>query len=110
MDDPRPLPGEPLALDLVNTRWITAEGPRDLLAETGGLEVWLRAAGHPRAPRDTAAATALLSTRDAIRAAVADPADAAALNAVLAHGALTERLGPGGPERTLAVDAERWRA
>ena len=39
----------------------------------------------------------------------ADHADAGALNAVLAHGRLVERLGADGPERALEVDDERWR-
>ena len=29
--DPRPLTDEPLSIDLLNTRWIDAEGPHDLL-------------------------------------------------------------------------------
>jgi hypothetical protein len=43
--DPRPLIGEPLSLDLLNTRWIDADGPRDLLDEPAGLARWLRSAG-----------------------------------------------------------------
>jgi predicted RNA-binding Zn ribbon-like protein len=106
MDDPRPLTGEPLALDLVNTEWISDGVPRDLLDEPGGIALWLRVAGHPDAPRD---GDALRAARAAIRAVAADPADAAALNAVLAHGRWVERLGADGPERTVEVDDERWR-
>jgi predicted RNA-binding Zn ribbon-like protein len=106
MDDPRPLTAEPLALDLVNTEWIQDGERRDLLGEPGGAETWLAAAGHPGAQTDAAA---LRDARAAIRAAVARPDDAAALNAVLAHGRLRERLGAGGPERALEIDEERWR-
>jgi len=106
VDDPRPLTGEPLALDLVNTEWIQDGERRDLLAEPGGIDVWLHAAGHPDAAVDP---DGLRAARDAIRATAADHGDAAALNAVLAHGRLVERLGPGGPERMLEVDDEGWR-
>ncbi len=106
MEDPRPLTTEPLSLDLVNTEWIAGGVRRDLLAEPGGVAIWLRSAGHAGARAD---ADALGAARAAIRAAVADPADAAALNAVLAHGRLVERLGPDGPERVLEVGDERWR-
>ncbi|GAA0703638.1 CGNR zinc finger domain-containing protein [Kitasatospora atroaurantiaca] len=36
-----PLTGEPLALDLINTRPVTANGPVDLLATPTGLRAWL---------------------------------------------------------------------
>src|SRR5690348_11999527 len=94
--DPRPLTGEPLALDLLNTEWIAGGQRRDLLAEA--FAEW----GHPDA--DPAALT---TTRAAIRSALDGDPDA--LNAVLAHGALVDRLGPDGPERALRVDDERWR-
>jgi predicted RNA-binding Zn ribbon-like protein len=106
VQDPRPLTGEPLALDLVNTTWMRDGAPHDLLGEPGGAALWLRTAGHPDAPPD---ADPLRAAREAIRAVVADPADTAALNAVLAHGRIAERLGPAGPERALEVDEERWR-
>jgi predicted RNA-binding Zn ribbon-like protein len=46
--------------------------------------------------------------RDAIRSALA-LGEPDALNEVLAHGAVVERLGPDGPECELRVDDERWR-
>jgi predicted RNA-binding Zn ribbon-like protein len=106
VDDPRPLTTEPLSLDLVNTEWIQDGTRRDLLAEPGGIDVWLRAAGHAGARVDPAA---LRAARAAIRAVAADIGDAAPLNAVLAHGRLAERLGAAGPERALEVDDEGWR-
>jgi len=42
MRDPRPHVGEPLALDLLNTRWASADGPQDLLSDTAGLRCWLQ--------------------------------------------------------------------
>jgi predicted RNA-binding Zn ribbon-like protein len=104
--DPRPLTTEPLALDLVNVEWIDDGVRRDLLAEPGGIETWLAAAGHGDAPHDAAA---LREARAAILAAIDRPGDAAPLNAVLARGRLVERLGPHGPERMLELDDERWR-
>jgi predicted RNA-binding Zn ribbon-like protein len=106
VQDPRPLTTEPLALDLVNTEWMSDGRRRDLLAEPGGVAVWLRAAGHPDAPHD---AEPLRVARSAIRAVAADRGDAAALNDVLGHGRLVERLGADGPERIVEVDDERWR-
>jgi predicted RNA-binding Zn ribbon-like protein len=106
MNDPRPLTTEPLALDLLNTVWISDGARRDLLAEPDGAGTWLRTTGHADAPADVAA---LVEARAAIAAVVARRDDASALNVVLAHGHLVERLGPDGPERVLAVDAERWR-
>ncbi len=98
MVDPRPLIGEPLALDLLNTEWIDAGIRHDLLAEPGGVEAW----GHAGAD-----AAALSSARAAIRAALQGHREA--INGVLAHGAVIERLGPNGPERRLQLDDERWR-
>jgi predicted RNA-binding Zn ribbon-like protein len=112
MHDPRPLVGEPLALDLVNTRWVAGGQPQDLLAGEAGLRVWLASAGFPRAPHDPAALAAARTARDAIRDVAGDPGDAAAraaLNAVLAHGRVAERLEAGGPASDVEVDDEAWR-
>ena len=106
MEDPRPLTTEPLSLDLVNTEWMQEGTRRDLLAEPGGIVVWLQAAGYPGAAVEPGA---LRAARDAIRAAAADPTDAAALNGVLAHGHLLELLGATGPEQVLELDDEGWR-
>lgn len=49
--DPRPLTGEPLALDLVNTRWMPNGEPADLfagafgLSRLEGLGLWLESTG-----------------------------------------------------------------
>lgn len=41
MTDFTPLVGEPLALDLINTRFHTPAGPMDLLETPDGLQAWL---------------------------------------------------------------------
>ncbi|MCD9902144.1 ABATE domain-containing protein [Streptomyces sp. MT29] len=41
MTDPVPLIGEPLAVDLVNTRPRLASGPVDLIGDVAGLRAWL---------------------------------------------------------------------
>jgi predicted RNA-binding Zn ribbon-like protein len=96
--DPRPLTGEPLAVDLLNTVWIEDGVRRDLLAERGGVEAWGHAGADPQA---------LTVAREAIRAALGG--DPAALNEVLTRGRTAERLGAAGPERVVEVDDERWR-
>ncbi|MFC5747471.1 CGNR zinc finger domain-containing protein [Actinomadura rugatobispora] len=107
--DPRPLVGEPLSLDLLNTRWIEAGRGRDLLDSTGGLAVWLRSAGlRDRAEADRATLDALLETRRILLALVDGDPSADALNRVLAHGAVRYRLGVDGPERRPETDDPAW--
>ncbi|MFF5971949.1 CGNR zinc finger domain-containing protein [Streptomyces sp. NPDC012769] len=99
--DPRPLTGEPVSLDLLNTRW-NHEGVRqDLLDGTEGLTVWLAANGLD--DRFTADATTLrhtLTARDALAALVdrpGDPQATARVDAVLGHGRIRATLTPEGP-------------
>ncbi len=109
MTDPRPLVGEPLSLDLLNTRWIQDGVRHDLLDTTGGLAVWLRSAGlHEKG--DRAALDALRETREILLTLVDDPsAEAAdALNGVLAHGSLRYRLERGVPARYPQADDPAW--
>jgi hypothetical protein len=105
--DPRPLPGEPLALDLLNTQYTGDDGPRDLLATPRGARAWARAAG---VPCDDPALAPLRTARDAIRAVVEGGGSPGPLNAVLAHGRLVERLGPRGPEHVVEIDDPAWQA
>lgn len=112
MIDPRPLPNEPLALDLLNTQFVADGQPRDLLGTEGDLRDWLRVTGHPRAPADEAALARLIGARSAIRAVVERPRARVAretLNGVLERGRLVERLVASGPERGLEIDDERDR-
>ncbi|MFJ8046280.1 CGNR zinc finger domain-containing protein [Kitasatospora sp. NPDC096147] len=115
--DPRPLAGEPLAIDLLNTRWNTPNGPQDLLGTVGGLAVWLDsptvrqalADGAPPAGEDVL--ECLRQAREAIAAAVEAPQDPAAharLNEVLAHGRIRRLLTAQGPAGTVETDSPAW--
>ncbi|WP_377270308.1 CGNR zinc finger domain-containing protein [Peterkaempfera sp. SMS 1(5)a] len=114
--DPRPLIGEPLSLDLLNTRWRGTAEPNDLLKDRAGYEIWLSSAGL--ADRCTADGVSLAATRiarEALAAAAAEPAappPAATeeLNEVLRHGRLRRELTPQGPADTLEVDSPAWLA
>ncbi|MFE3415703.1 CGNR zinc finger domain-containing protein [Streptomyces mirabilis] len=97
--DPRPLTGEPVSLDLLNTRWNREGVTQDLLTDTEGLTVWLAANGLDF-PADDAVLLHAREARDALRSAVDGTLEEAAarIDAVLAHGrvrlTLTDR-GPG---------------
>jgi predicted RNA-binding Zn ribbon-like protein len=109
--DPRPLPGEPLSLDLLNTRWNSGGNPRDLLDSTAGLASWLaRWPDLADARADEATRRALRHTRDVLRQLVAAPDDAgrAALNTVLGHGRLRLVLTPDGPAERVEIDDPAW--
>jgi len=109
--DPRPLAGEPLALDLLNTQWLAAGTPVDLLATPAGTRAWLAAAGAP-ATLASGTRQALVQARQAIRDVVSGQGGAAALdrlNAVLGHGRLRLSIGPPiNPGQTLEVDDPAW--
>ncbi|MFJ9814657.1 CGNR zinc finger domain-containing protein [Streptomyces sp. NPDC101151] len=93
--DPRPLTGEPLALDLLNTRWNREGVTQDLLADTGGLAVWLASNGLDAAhPAGADALRHLLLAREALQTTVdGSLAQGAPLvDAVLAHGRIRARL------------------
>jgi hypothetical protein len=70
--DPRPLTGEPVSLDLLNTRWIHEGVTRDLLTGTEGLAVWL-AANRLDFPADDAVLRHTLEAREALRAVIDAP-------------------------------------
>lgn len=110
MHDPRPLLGEPLPLDLVNTVWVEGGERGDLLADEAGARVFLDAHGFD-APADAAARRALREAREALRTWLAgrdSPTAKHAVNAVLARGSQRPLLGPGGAE--VEVDAPAaWR-
>ncbi|MFD6414856.1 CGNR zinc finger domain-containing protein [Streptomyces sp. NPDC060194] len=113
--DPRPLTGEPLPLDLLNTRWVDGGGPRDLLRMPDGVRTWLASAGlDTAAADDPATSDALLATREALAVLVgadaqADRAQAvAALNRTLARGRVRRELGPDGPAAVVETDTPAW--
>ncbi|WP_409472094.1 CGNR zinc finger domain-containing protein [Streptomyces sp. HC307] len=107
--DPRPLTGEPLSLDLLNTRWIADGTARDLLADTDGLAVWLATNGlDDRFAADAATLRHLLQGRDALTAAVDGSLEKGAdlVDAVLSHGRIRAVLTAEGPgERAEFRDA-----
>ncbi|MET9729375.1 CGNR zinc finger domain-containing protein [Streptomyces sp. NPDC006458] len=98
--DPRPLTGEPLALDLLNTRWMRDGALQDLLTDTDGLTVWLTTNGlQDRFTADAATLRHTLRARDALATAIDGSLDqgADAVDAVLAHGRIRPTLGADGP-------------
>ncbi|MFM9370178.1 CGNR zinc finger domain-containing protein [Streptomyces sp. Da 82-17] len=103
--DPRPLTGEPLSLDLLNTRWIQDGERQDLLTGLDGLRIWLAgngldAAHDGRFTADDATLRHLLTARDALAAVVDSPASADGVrrvDAVLGHGRIRATLRPEGP-------------
>jgi len=108
---PRPLTGEPLALDLLNTQWMASGSPADLLATMEGTRAWLAAAGIGAAPAPETR-RALITARQAIRDVLTAHGGTAALgrlNQVLGHGRLRLSVGPQArPEQTLEVDDPAW--
>ncbi|MDQ0952473.1 putative RNA-binding Zn ribbon-like protein [Streptomyces phaeochromogenes] len=96
--DPRPLTGEPLSLDLLNTRWMHDGVAEDLLTDTEGLAVWL-AANALDFTADEATLRHALTARDALRAAVDGSLTEGAgrVDAVLAHGRIRATLTTEGP-------------
>lgn len=108
MADPRPHVGEPLALDLLNTVWMSADGPQDLLTDVAGLRSWLADNGlDERCPADEETRVALVRTREAVLRAVAD-AEVDALNAVLDHGRVRRILTETGPLDEPDVARPQW--
>ncbi len=108
MADPRPHVGEPLALDLLNTRWMSPDGPRDLLIDLAGLAAWLETNGlDERCAADEETRLALVRTREAVLRVVTGggPED---LNEVLDHGRVRRMLGPDGPRDEVEVARAEW--
>ncbi|MFD3545452.1 CGNR zinc finger domain-containing protein [Streptomyces sp. NPDC058655] len=116
--DPRPLTGEPVALDLLNTRWVADGGPLDLFAGAAGLSrveglaVWLETTGlADRFRADAPTLVHLLTAREALARAVADPADRSAralVDAVLEHGRIRPTLTDRGPAERTEFDDPTW--
>jgi predicted RNA-binding Zn ribbon-like protein len=115
MPDVRPLTGEPLALDLLNTEWIGGGERKDLLRDEEGLRAWL-ASISAEDPANERTLAALIEARAAIRGVLERPDDPKAhraLNLVLARGRVVLRLGRQGPEAITEVAPEQalaWRA
>ncbi|EPH41903.1 CGNR zinc finger domain-containing protein [Streptomyces aurantiacus] len=120
--DPRPLTGEPLSLDLLNTRWMQDGAREDLLGGTGGLSavdgltVWLAANRlDGRFTADGRTLEHLLRARDALAGLVdlpgrpgGEPAAVARVDAVLAHGRIRATLTPAGPGEEPEFEDPSW--
>ncbi|MFC8587199.1 CGNR zinc finger domain-containing protein [Streptomyces sp. NPDC057217] len=110
--DPRPLTGEPLSLDLLNTRWVEEGVRRDLLTGVEGLAVWLAANGlEGRFAADAATLRHTLAARDALAALVDRPGDpdaAARVDAVLDHGRIRATLTAEGPGEEAEFADPAW--
>ena len=111
----RPLTGEPLPLDLLNTTWMEQGERRDMFDTPGALGDWL--AGHdlPQDAPEPETRARLIEAREAIRAVVSKAEDAEErLNEVLAHGTRSPRLINGRPAFIEEVDDPAhlpgWRA
>ncbi|MFC7740986.1 CGNR zinc finger domain-containing protein [Nocardiopsis composta] len=101
--------GEPLSLDLLNTRWIDQGTRFDLLESVDGLAVWLRSSGlAERVTPTREALDALRGVRETLWTLVEGDGDSgearAALNRTLGHGWLRRSLGPDGPESAVETD------
>ncbi|MFD4480903.1 CGNR zinc finger domain-containing protein [Streptomyces sp. NPDC058471] len=117
--DPRPLVGEPLSLDLLNTRWMADGVRQDLLTDVGGLALWLGANGlDDRFGADATTLEHVLRARDAI-ASVVDGGDMdaphaaagiARVNKVLEHGRIRATLSPQGPGEAPEFKDVTWGA
>ncbi|MEU9211707.1 CGNR zinc finger domain-containing protein [Streptomyces sp. NPDC048415] len=107
--DPRPLTGEPVSLDLLNTRWNREGVVQDLLTDTDGLAVWLAGNGLDF-PADDTVLRHTLQARDALRSAVDGSLaeGAARVDAVLAHGCVRVTLTDRGPGESAEFDDPSW--
>ncbi|MER5732738.1 CGNR zinc finger domain-containing protein [Streptomyces sp. NPDC002138] len=118
--DPRPLTGEPIALDLLNTRWMQDGVLTDLFAGAGaagltrveGVAVWLRSVGlDDRFRADAPTLIHLLTAREALARALSDPADEGAralVDAVLEHGRIRATLTAEGPGERAEFADPAW--
>jgi predicted RNA-binding Zn ribbon-like protein len=106
----RPLTGEPLAVDLVNTLWRSAEGELDLLETTAGLEQWL-SERNLSVPPEEKVRSALVQTRSALREVFQGKFGAEErLNAILARGLIVHHLDSGLVRERPVFTDESWKA
>jgi predicted RNA-binding Zn ribbon-like protein len=112
--DPRPLLGEPLALDLLNTHWLQDGHLQDLLATAEGAAIWLRSAGLPSDLAQQSVGTVRETLRHARKVVqeVAEQPDSPfarrQFNALLGRGRRERRLTPDGPVTRVLVDDPAW--
>ncbi|MBW8819319.1 MAG: CGNR zinc finger domain-containing protein [Streptomyces sp.] len=109
--DPRPLTGEPLALDLLNTRWMSEGTLQDLLTDVDGLAVWLDSTGLSggHVP-DGRMLRHVRQAREALRTAVDGSLEEGAplVDAILEHGRIRVALTPQGPVERPELSDPDW--
>ena len=113
--DPRPLLGEPLPLDLLNTHWIERGQLHDLLATVAGVRIWQRSLrispGIILPPASEGVRRALCRARHVIQAAAERPSSPQALDAfneLLARGRRDRILTAAAPLSRVVVDSPEW--
>lgn len=105
----RPLTGEPLAVDLVDTRWNGPDGVEDLLATSEGLAQWLAERGVVADP-DERVRGALVQARDALQRSFAgEPGADDDLNAILARALIVRSVSDGHVHEHPVFADEAWR-
>jgi predicted RNA-binding Zn ribbon-like protein len=105
----RPLTGEPLAVDLVNTTWRRRDGECDALATTAGLAAWLHERGLGEVHQNEQVRRALVRTRTVLRAVLEnEPGAEEALNAILARGTVVRSLRDGAVRQHVMVRDPAW--
>ncbi|WP_049566553.1 CGNR zinc finger domain-containing protein [Nonomuraea sp. SBT364] len=105
----RPLRGEPMGLDLVDTVWMEQGRLIDQFDDLDGVRAWLADHDLPGADAAERARERLVAARDAMRALLGGGGPDR-LNAVLDHGNRRPRLGEAGPYELVVVDAPEWHA
>lgn len=109
----RPLDGEPLAIDLLNTVWMQQGAAVDALVDLTDLAAWLELEGID-SPATEAVRAALVRARSAVRAhaeAPGSPVAQVALNEVLRWGFRRPMVTAGGVGTEQAVEEPaRWAA
>ena len=114
-EDPRPLRGEPLPLDLLNTTWVEGGSERDLLETVAGTAIWLDSAvldDRWRPDRvDETHRRCLYAARGVLRALAEHPHDWGArrdFNGLLSRGHRGLILDTHGPATQVVVDEPHW--
>ncbi|NUR85223.1 MAG: hypothetical protein HOY71_14155 [Nonomuraea sp.] len=102
----RPLRGEPMALDLVDTVWVDQGALVDQFDDLEGVTAWLGDHGLPGADEPERVRDRLVETRNAMRAMLADERPDG-IEAVLAHGSRRPRLRE---QDLVIVDDPSWYA
>jgi predicted RNA-binding Zn ribbon-like protein len=113
--DPRPLLGEPLPLDLLNTQWIERGQLQDLLVTVAGVRTWLRSARISPAsvvpPASEEVRRALRHARQVIQDVAEQPSSPQALdafNSLLVHGRHQRMLTAAAPVDRVVMDSPEW--